>query len=95
MERSPAYLIETVGVALYGGYAWRVNLADDLEVDVRQLRKWTVGRDAVPDGVWRDLLRLLSKARAQVDQANRELIEALPTIAPAVSWQLDGEEQAS
>lgn len=93
-KRSPFYLIESVGIALYGAFAWQVNLADDLQVRVDTIRQWRIERRPVPANVWIELVRLLSKARGTIDQAERELREALPSIDAEAAQQL-GRDVAS
>lgn len=57
-------LLRDAGEALYGP-RWQTDLAHDLGVSDRTVRRWASGVDDVPRGVYVDLLRL-TQERAQV-----------------------------
>lgn len=59
-------LLLKCGVALYGP-RWQSDLARDLGVDDRTMRRWVAGDSAVPDGVNVDLLRLLTERADEID----------------------------
>lgn len=65
-------LIRTVGEALYGP-RWQSDLARDLGVNDRTVRRWAAGDDAPRPGVYDDLARLV-----------RERIAQLKEVAPAL-----------
>lgn len=88
-ERNAPYLIETIGRAAYGEYAWPIMLAEDLPVNSNSLRQWRIERREPPPGAWGDMLRLLRRRRAEIDQAERELLEELPRLAPDLAKQID------
>lgn len=54
-DLGPARLLERVGLALYGD-EWKSAIADDLGVPRRAVQNWANGRNAIPPGVWRDLV---------------------------------------
>jgi hypothetical protein len=69
-------LLKRCGEALYGP-RWQSELARDLDVSDRTVRRWVAGSDDVPDGVYLDLLRLCNERAAVLD----DLIGALPRAA--------------
>lgn len=66
-------LLREVGEALYGP-RWHTDLARDLDVADRTVRRWEAGATPVPDGVWADLRGLIVTRGA----ALRDLAERLP-----------------
>lgn len=54
-------LLREAGAALYGP-RWQSDIARDLGVSDRTVRRWDAGQNDVPEGVW-DELRALLKAR--------------------------------
>lgn len=79
-DRNPGYLIDTIAKATFGEFAGSVELADALETTSNRLREWKRGHSPVPAGVWADSLRLLRKRRAEIDQAERELLAEFPDL---------------
>jgi len=69
-------LLKRVGEALYGP-RWQSEVARDLEVSDRTVRRWVDGSYDVPDGVYLDLIRLCQERSAELD----ELVEMLPRAA--------------
>jgi hypothetical protein len=69
-------LLKRSGEALYG-LRWQSEIARDLDVSDRTVRRWVAGSDDVPDGVYLDLQRLLTERAAEID----ELLESLPRSA--------------
>ena len=57
-------LLRTIGEALYGP-RWQTDLARDLAVSDRTVRRWVAGTDALPAGVAADLARLCEE-RARI-----------------------------
>lgn len=47
-------LLHSIGNALYGP-RWQSELARDLGVSDRTVRRWSAGEHQVPDGIWWDL----------------------------------------
>lgn len=80
MTEASKLLAET-GAALFG-YAWRVDMSEALGVDQRTIRKWLIGRDPIPRGVWLDILTIAATRRAEIDTATLTIAGALPEIAP-------------
>jgi hypothetical protein len=59
-------LLFEAGEALYGP-RWQSQLARDLGVADRTIRRWAAGTHAVPPGVYLDLLRLTQERAAVLD----------------------------
>ena len=64
MER--AALLRAAGEALYGS-RWQSDLARDLGVSDRTMRRWAAGSDAMPPGVALDLLPLCDERIAALE----------------------------
>jgi transposase-like protein len=67
-------LVES-GEALYGE-RWQSELARDLGVADRTVRRWVAGATPVPPGVFADLLRMVVERQATLDDLVRRLPEA-------------------
>ena len=59
-------LLVECGEALYGP-RWQAELARDLGVADRTVRRWVAGTSEVPPGLYVDLLRLTQKRAAVLD----------------------------
>ena len=59
-------LLVEAGEALYGP-RWQSDLARDLGVSDRTVRRWAAGTTDVPPGVYVDLLRLTQERAAVLD----------------------------
>lgn len=59
-------LLVECGEALYGP-RWQSDLARDLDVSDRTVRRWAAGTTDVPPGVYVDLLRLTQERAAALD----------------------------
>lgn len=59
-------LLVECGEALYG-QRWQSELARDLAVSDRTVRRWAAGTHEVPAGLWLDLLRLTQERAAGLD----------------------------
>lgn len=59
-------LLVECGEALYGP-RWQSELARDLAVSDRTVRRWAAGTHEVPAGLWLDLLRLTQERVAGLD----------------------------
>ena len=59
-------LLSQAGEALYGP-RWQSELARDLDIDDRTMRRRVAGDSPVPSGVTVDLLRLLTQRAADID----------------------------
>jgi methylphosphotriester-DNA--protein-cysteine methyltransferase len=66
-------LLRDVGEALYGP-RWQSDLARDLGVSDRTMRRWLARTDDLPPGVALDLLRLCEERAAQLDEVRERLI---------------------
>lgn len=67
-------LVES-GEALYGP-RWQSDLARDLAVSDRTVRRWAAGTHEVPAGLWVDLLRLTQERAAALDALSDRLKSA-------------------
>jgi hypothetical protein len=68
-------LLVEAGEALYGP-RWQSELARDLGVADRTVRRWAAGTTDVPQGIYLDLLRLTQERAAVVDALGPRLREA-------------------
>jgi DNA-binding transcriptional regulator YdaS (Cro superfamily) len=68
-------LLVEAGEALYGP-RWQSQLARDLGVADRTIRRWAAGTHQVPAGVYLDLLRLTQERAAVLDALAPRLREA-------------------
>ena len=59
-------LLQECGEALYGP-RWQTDLASDLGVSDRTMRRWAAGVDDPPPGVYLDLLRLTQERALALD----------------------------
>lgn len=59
-------LLQDAGEALYGP-RWQSELARELQVSDRTVRRWAAGATDVPSGVYLDLLRLVEERAADLD----------------------------
>ena len=59
-------LLVECGEALYGT-RWQSELARELAVSDRTVRRWAAGTHDVPPGLWLDLLRLTQERAAVLD----------------------------
>lgn len=66
-------LLKRCGEALYGP-RWQSEVARDLDVSDRTVRRWVDGSQDVPDGVYLELHRLLTERAAEID----DLLDKLP-----------------
>ncbi len=66
-------LVET-GEALYGP-RWQTDLARDLGVSDRTVRRWAAGTAEMPQGAYTDLLRLTQERAALLDSLAGRLRE--------------------
>lgn len=68
-------LLVEAGEALYGP-RWQAELARDLGVADRTVRRWVAGTSEVPAGLYLDLLRLTQERAAVLDALAPRLREA-------------------
>lgn len=69
-------LLVECGEALYGP-RWQTDLAADLGVSDRTMRRWVAGTSEVPAGLYVDLLRLTQERAAVLDELAPRLKDAL------------------
>lgn len=60
--------LEDVGLALYGEQ-WQRQMAADLDVNDRTLRRWVSGDAEPPEGVRRQLRQMLEQSREKISAA--------------------------
>lgn len=70
-----AELLRVAGETLYGS-RWQTELARNLSVSDRTMRRWAAGGDSIPHGVARDLLRMCEE-RERAIGALRERLKAI------------------
>ncbi|HMQ73262.1 MAG TPA: hypothetical protein PKA84_01395 [Rubrivivax sp.] len=68
-------LLAEAGEALYGPQ-WQSELARQLGVNDRTVRRWVAGVTPVPSGVYVDLLRMVVERHAQLEDLAGRLPEA-------------------
>lgn len=68
-------LLRDAGEALYGP-RWQSDLARDLHVSDRTIRRWISGADDLPAGVALDLLRLCDERAQALDDMRGRLLAA-------------------
>lgn len=73
-KRGMSCLLVECGKALYGP-RWQTELARDLGVADRTVRRWASGVRDVPPGLYVDLLRLTQKRGALLDTLSARLRE--------------------
>jgi hypothetical protein len=64
-------LLRRCGEALYGP-RWQTDLAGELGVADRTIRRWSSGVDDLPAGVYTDLMRLMTERAAALDALAEE-----------------------
>ena len=69
-------LLVEAGEALYGP-RWQTELARDLGVADRTMRRWVADTSAVPSGLYVDLLRLTQERAAVLDALAPRLRDAV------------------
>lgn len=67
-------LLAECGEALYGP-RWQSDLARDLGVSDRTMRRWVAGTHDVPQGLYTDLLRLTEERAHVLDELTERLRE--------------------
>lgn len=70
-------LLVECGEALYGT-RWQSELARDLQVSDRTIRRWVAGTSDVPAGLYVDLLRLTQERAAALDALAPRLRASAP-----------------
>ena len=68
-------LLVECGEALYGP-RWQSELARDLQVSDRTMRRWVAGTTDMPAGLYLDLLRLTQERAAALDALESRLRQA-------------------
>lgn len=64
--------IERFGRLLYGD-RWQTELARDMGVNDRTVRRWHSGETPVPDGVWGEIHALVQDRKAEFEEAESDL----------------------
>ena len=62
-----AQLFQVVGEALYGA-RWQTDIATELDVSDRTVRRWAAGQFPMPSTIWGDILRIVLAARSGIDE---------------------------
>jgi hypothetical protein len=64
--------LERTGEALYGA-RWQSELARDLDIADRTMRRWLGDPDTIPETIWPELLKLLAARAASIAKLQRQL----------------------
>ena len=81
---SPSNTLRIVGESLYGT-RWQSDLAVDLGISDRTMRRWVAGTDVPRFDVVMDLQRLLVRQQQRIQEA----IDTLPSTSPQL-WRTMG-----
>jgi len=65
-------LLREAGEALYGP-RWQSDIARDLGVSDRTVRRWDAGQNAIPPGVWANIRALLKERGRALASMRRKL----------------------
>lgn len=74
--RKDLRLFARIGEALYGP-RWQTDLANDLDVADRTLRRWIANESAIPAGVWEQLFSKLQGRRVLLADLCEEISDRL------------------
>lgn len=66
-------MIARIGQALFGEEQWRSRLAEALQVSYRTVRRWELGKKAVPESVIEDCAELLRERGLKIDELKDRL----------------------
>lgn len=72
MKHTSNTLLCEVGEALYGP-RWQSDLARDLGITDRTMRRWAAGASEIPAGVQDDLRRLIEARQSLLSNVSRKL----------------------
>jgi hypothetical protein len=72
-------LLSDVGEALYGS-RWQSELARNIGVSDRSIRRWVAGTDEVPDAAWRDMALLLETRAIDLGELRHRVRDLLPYL---------------
>lgn len=67
-----ADLLVKTGEALFGS-RWQSDLARELDVSDRTVRRWVANADSLPPGVAMDLLRLVTNKLGELEAVEQQL----------------------
>ncbi len=85
--------LERVGVAMYGP-RWQTDLARDLGIADRTIRRYATGVVAVPDGFWTHLAKVVRRRRDGMDAALHDLADEAPVARATVEGYLSEHAKA-
>jgi hypothetical protein len=77
-----ADLFRAAGEALFGR-TWKSELAELLEVNERQVRRWASGQYDPPEGVWADLAAMIAERRISLQNLEKPVRDAARTKGEA------------
>ncbi|MBB4428393.1 hypothetical protein GGD66_006980 [Bradyrhizobium sp. CIR48] len=69
-------MLRQIGEALYG-QSWQTDLAGQISVSDRSMRRWASGQDAIPLGVWRDIHYHAESRWLRIQYFDREIEKRL------------------
>jgi hypothetical protein len=70
-------LLTRVGEALYGEQ-WKSELARELNVGARTMRRWAAAENPIPPGLSGELITVIQTRRAALASLARELAKLIP-----------------
>jgi hypothetical protein len=90
-------LLAEIGNVLYGP-RWQTDLARDLGISDRTMRRWAANVADVPPGAWRDFHHRLESRNAELERMKHRIsgllgaremtLQPIPNARP--EWQIDG-----
>jgi hypothetical protein len=76
-QRLSTELLERVGEVLYG-YQWKTDLARDLGINPRSMRRFASGEMPISRRFAPELIRIIQRRRADLQSLMRELAQLVP-----------------
>jgi hypothetical protein len=76
-QPAPDSLLAQTGVALWGS-RWQSDLARELGVSDRTVRRWVAGTETPRDGVYHDLARICRERSGALSEIANRLMQAHP-----------------
>ncbi len=59
-------LLHSVGETLYGA-RWQTDLASDVRVSDRTMRRWAADEATIPEGIWQEIQRLIENRKYELE----------------------------
>lgn len=68
-----SYSLETIGEALFRS-RWQTDLASEIGVSDRTMRRWVASPDSIPEGVWADIRDLCARRGKTLMELSEALV---------------------